>query len=109
MNALISGDMLTIKTANKSILNTEIELTQEFIQYILNNYKSGKIRRKELERFVPFKKVNALHQADSLLTKKQPCPAKNGCWQSIITTAEKIKNSDFSLAVSAIKKTAGNR
>lgn len=70
MNALITVDTLTIKTANKSISNTEIGLTQHFIQHILNNYKSVEIERKELERFVPFKKVNALYQSDSLLTKR---------------------------------------
>lgn len=127
MNALISVDTLTIKTANKSISTTEIGLTQHFIQYILNNYKSGEIKRKELERFVPFKKVNALYQADSLLTKKHKDNkyysdvnpsykllkdqlqkyydiAKNGGWQSITATAKKIKSGDSSQAVSAIKK-----
>lgn len=127
MNALISVDTLTITNADKSISNTEIALTQHFIQYILNNYKSGEIKRKELERFVPFKKVNTLYHADSLLTKKHKDNkyysdvnpsykllknqlqkyydiAKNGGWQSIPITAKKIKNGDFSHTVSAIKK-----
>src|SRR4051794_1589325 len=53
MNALISKDTLLIPQANKSISNTEITLTQHFIEYILNNYKSGEIKRKEMERFIP--------------------------------------------------------
>src|SRR4051812_17619592 len=70
MTALISVDTLTIKMVDKSIANTEMTLTQHFMQYILDNYKAGEIKRKELERFVPFKKEDAMYEADSLLTKK---------------------------------------
>lgn len=127
MNALISADTLTIKAPTPSIANTEISLTQHFIQYILKNYKSGEIKRKEMERFVPFKKEDALYHADSLLTKKHKDNkyysdvnpsykllkdqlqkyydiAKNGGWQPIEATAKKLKKGDSSLAVAAIKK-----
>ena len=127
MNALISVDTLSIKAADKSISNTEIALTEHFIKYFLNNYKSGEIKRKEMERFVPFKKDDALYHADSLLTKKHKDNkyysdvnpsykllqdqlqkyydiAKNGGWQPIEATAKKIKKGDSSLAVLAVKK-----
>ncbi len=127
MDVLISVDTLTIKAPTPSIANTEIALTQHFIQYILKNYKSGEIKRKEMERFVPFKKEDAMYYADSLLTKKHKDNkyysdvnasykllkdqlqkyyniAKNGGWQSVETTQKKIKKGDSLLAVSAIKK-----
>jgi murein L,D-transpeptidase YcbB/YkuD len=127
INAIISVDTLSIKAADKSISNTEIALTQHFIQYILNNYKSGEIKRKETERFVPFKKEDAMYLADSLLTKKHKDNkyysdvnpaykllkdqlqkyydiAKKGGWQPIEVTVKKIKKGDSSLAVLAIKK-----
>lgn len=127
MNALISVDTLEIKAVDKSIANTEITLTQHFIQYILKNYKSGEIKRKEMERFVPYKKEDAMYYADSLLAKKHKDNkyysdvnpsykllkeqlqkyydiAKNGGWPSIDATAKKIKKGDSSLAVLIIKK-----
>lgn len=127
MNALISIDTLTIKAPDKSIANTEIALTQHFIQYMLNNYKSGEVKRKEMERFVPSKKEDAMYLADSLVTKKHKDDkyysdvnpsykllkdqlqkyydiAKNGGWQPIDATAKKIRKGDSSLVVLAIKK-----
>lgn len=127
MNSLVSVDTLYVNASDKSIANTEITLTQHFIQYILNNYKSGEIKRKELERFVPFKKEDAMYEADSLLTKKHKDNkyysdvnpsykllkdqlqkyyeiAKKGGWQPIETNARIIKKGDSSLTVLAIKK-----
>lgn len=127
MNAMIIVDTLKIKAADKSVANTEIKLTQHFIQYLINNYKSGEIKRKEIERFVPFKKADALYLADSLLTKKHKDDkyysdvnpaykllkvqlqkyydiARNGGWQSVTTNAKRIKKGDSSLIVSALKK-----
>ncbi|WP_018615008.1 L,D-transpeptidase family protein [Segetibacter koreensis] len=127
MNALVSVDTLSVKASDKSIANTEITLTEHFIQYILDNYKSGEIKRKELERFVPFKKEEAMSLADSLLTKKHKDNkyysdvnpaykflkdqlqkyfdiAKKGGWQSVDAAQKKIKKGDSSLAISAIKK-----
>src|ERR671932_178347 len=70
MNRLVAVDTLAVSASDKSIANTEMSLTEHFIQYILNNYKHGEIKRKEMEKFVPYKKQDALFLADSLLTKK---------------------------------------
>jgi hypothetical protein len=70
MNYLVSEETLSVKDSDKSIANIELTLTSHFLQYILINYKQGEIKRKEMERFVPFKKEDALYLADSLLTKK---------------------------------------
>jgi murein L,D-transpeptidase YcbB/YkuD len=127
MNALVSAESLRVSASDKSMVNTEIMLTKHFIQYISNNYKHGEIKRKEMERFVPFKKEDALYLADSLLTKKHKDNkyyadvnpdykllkdklqqyydiAKKGGWQPIVSTKKIIKKGTSSPTVLAIKK-----
>lgn len=70
MDDLIAEDALSISASNKNYLNTEIRLTQHFIQYVMNQYEDGYVKRKEMERFIPRKKEDAMYLADSLLTKK---------------------------------------
>jgi len=70
MDRLIAEDQLSVNTKDKSFLNTELTLTQHFIQYILHNYEKGFVKRKEMERFIPRKKEDALQLADSVLNKK---------------------------------------
>ena len=70
MDNLIAEDQLSVNAKDKSFLNTELVLTQHFIQYILHNYEKGFVKRKEMERFIPRKKEDALQLADSLLNKK---------------------------------------
>jgi murein L,D-transpeptidase YcbB/YkuD len=70
MDNLIAEDELSVNASDKSFLNTELTLTQHFIQYILHNYAKGFVKRKEMERFIPIKKENTLELADSLLNKK---------------------------------------
>src|SRR4030095_2588740 len=70
MDRLIAEDQLSVSANDKSFLNTELTLTQHFIQYILHNYEKGFVKRKEMERFIPRRKEDALHLADSLLNKK---------------------------------------
>ncbi len=69
MNAIAAAENFAVNGADKALINTELKLTAHFILYILNNYKEGEIKRKEMERFVPFKKQDALYLADSLLAK----------------------------------------
>lgn len=70
MDNLIAEENLSVNASDRDFINTEITLTHHFILYILNNYEKGYIKRKEMERFIPFKKEGALHVADSLLNKK---------------------------------------
>ncbi|MDB5250519.1 MAG: L,D-transpeptidase family protein [Segetibacter sp.] len=127
MNYLISQETLTVSSSDKSSINTELTLTQHFIQYLVNNYKRGEIKRKEVERFVPYKKVDAMYLADSILTKKHKDNryyadinpaykalveqlqkyfdiAKSGGWQSITTAEKRITRGMSLAAVTAIKK-----
>lgn len=70
MDNLIAEEDLSVSASNKNYLNTEITLTQHFIQYMLSEYEGGYVKRKEMERFIPRKKEDALYLADSLLSKK---------------------------------------
>ena len=70
MNAFVSNEQLTVNPSDSNTANTEIALTDHFIQYILLNYKEGDIKRKEVEQFVPYKRKEILYLADSLLSKK---------------------------------------
>ena len=70
MDALTADDSLSVNDHDKKIIQTELTLTQHFIQYILHYYQKGFVKRKEMEHFIPVKKEDALKLADSLLTKK---------------------------------------
>jgi len=63
-------DGFPVSASDKNILNTELKMTQHFIMYALNNIEEGYVKRKEMERFVPVKKTDAIALADSLLSKK---------------------------------------
>lgn len=70
MDNLIAEDALSISASNKTYINTELTLTNHFIQYVINQYEDGYVKRKEMERFIPRKREDALYLADSLITKK---------------------------------------
>ena len=60
MDALVAEEKLSPSSSDKSYINTEFTLTQHFIQYVLTNYEKGYVKRKEMERFIPFKKLEPL-------------------------------------------------
>lgn len=70
MNRYLVADELSIKASDKTALQTELRLTLSLIRYVLQNVEKGYIKRKELERFVPFKRQDPFVLADSLLNKK---------------------------------------
>ncbi len=70
MDNLMADSNLQVRKNIKSIRNTELLLTERLIEYSLTNFEKGYVKRKELERFIPFKKENPLELADSLLNKK---------------------------------------
>jgi murein L,D-transpeptidase YcbB/YkuD len=127
MDYLLSEESLRVGAGDKSMINTEISVTSHFIKYILENYQKGEIKRKEMERFVPFKKAEAMYLADSLLTKKHKDNkyyadvnpaygllknqlqkyydiAKKGGWQSINSRQKTIKKGSSSPEILAIKR-----
>lgn len=125
MDALIVEENLTA-SASPRFIETELTLTQHFIRYMLNNYEKGYVKRKEMERFIPYVKRDPLEVADSLLTKKhkdgkyfedvhEPYRllkeklalyhgvVKNGGW-SQIPTVKSLKKGDSSATVTLIKR-----
>lgn len=126
MDAYILEDDLAPSASNKAFIETELTLTQHFLEYSLKNYEKGYIKRKEMERFVPRKRLDAMYLADSLLNKKHKddkyyedvneayrklkeqlgkyyaIQAKGG-WQPI-NVEKKLKPGDSSAAIASIKK-----
>jgi murein L,D-transpeptidase YcbB/YkuD len=70
MDDLIANDSLVVNSKDASTINTELLLTENFITFAQNNFEKGYVKRKEMERFIPFKKDDPIHLADSLLNKK---------------------------------------
>ena len=73
MHEYIGAENLKVTPTHKSVLKTELLLTENLIDYTKSNFKKGYVKRKEIEKFIPFVKENAIEQADSLLAelKKQ--------------------------------------
>jgi murein L,D-transpeptidase YcbB/YkuD len=127
METLTTEESLSVSASDKAYLNTELTLTQHFIQYMLNNFEKGYVKRKEMERFVPFKKDDVMFLADSLLTKKhkdnkyfedvhEPYKklkdelaryyniAKQGGWRPVTISGKSLKKGTSSPAVAEIKR-----
>ena len=127
MDNLVFDEDFKPNPSDKSFNKTELNLTQHFIRYMLNNYEKGYVKRKEMERFVPIKKQNALQLADSLLNKKhkddkyfedvnQPYKllkgqlgkyytvAKQGGWPVITTSKKTLKKGQSDAVVPTLKK-----
>jgi len=127
MDRLIGEEKLSVNEKNKDYINTELTLTRHFIQYVLHNYDKGYVKRKEMERFIPFNKTKAIELADSLLNKKHKDDkyfedvnepyhalkqqlkkyydiAKNGGWPQIHLSQKKLKKGISSPEIPLIKK-----
>jgi murein L,D-transpeptidase YcbB/YkuD len=128
MDRLTAEEELAVNASDKAFINTEITLTEHFIQYNLSAYESGYVKRKEMERFVPRKQEDAMQLADSILNKKHKDNkyfedinpsykalkqelaryydvAKNGGWPTIDTVIKKgLKQGLVSPQIAVIKK-----
>ena len=127
MDELIADTNLTVKPNDKSMITTELSLTEHFIRYSLNNYEKAYLKRKEMERFIPLKKVDAMDLADSLLEKKHQDNkyfeevnkaykelkdqlsiyvdiAKSGGWSKVTIDPKKVKKGSSSPAIATLKK-----
>jgi L,D-transpeptidase YcbB len=127
MDNLIAEEDLSANSNDKTFVNTELALTQHFIMYMLTNFEKGYIKRKEMERFIPFKKQDPMEVADSLLNKKHKdnkyfeevnepykllkehlkrylAVAKAGGWPQITASSKTIKKGSTQPIVSQLKK-----
>ncbi|MEP7319945.1 MAG: L,D-transpeptidase family protein, partial [Panacibacter sp.] len=121
------AENLEVTPQNKDLLKTELLLTEHFILHVLSNYEEGVVKRKEMERFIPIVKTDALQMADSLLTQKHKdnkyyedgnpmykalkeklqlytTAAKAGGWPVIASTATRLKMGSSSAGVLKLKK-----
>jgi len=126
MDALVAEESLSPR-ATADYINTELTLTEHFIKYVLNNYQKGYVKRKEMERFIPFKRQDPLSLADSLLNKKHKddkyfedvnAPykalkgqlakyynlAKTGGWPQISSSKKSLKKGASDPAIQMIKR-----
>ncbi|MCW3075302.1 MAG: L,D-transpeptidase family protein [Flaviaesturariibacter sp.] len=127
MDALIAEENPRFSASNKNTINTELTLTEHYLQYMLDAYEEGFVKRKEMERFIPIKKETAMYLADSLITKKhkdnkyfenvnQPynllkdqmakyyAIAQKGGWPTVTGTAKSFKKGASSPAIAILKK-----
>jgi murein L,D-transpeptidase YcbB/YkuD len=126
MDGIVEDSNFRVNPSDKSMVNTELLLTEHFIRYTLNNYEKGYVKRKEMERFVPIKKEDPITLADSLLNKKHKDEkyfenvnnaykllkdelsryvtiSKNGGWQTIPGDAKQLRKGS-SPAILLLKK-----
>src|SRR5436190_2766120 len=112
---------------NKKLLPLEMKLTEHFIRYFLDNTKKDYLKRKELEKFIPAVKTDAIHFADSLVNKTQHddqyfdevnkhykilkqylgnylAVQKGGGWPIVSTNAKILNKHKSSAALMALKK-----
>ncbi len=127
MDDLMTDDDLKVSSSDKSMVNTELQLTENLIDYTRSNYEKGYVKRKEMERFIPFKKADPIYLADSLLNKKHKdekyfsdineaykllkdqlekyvAIAKNGGWPSIAQNTKVFKTGNSSPEIADMKK-----
>src|SRR6185436_18607866 len=127
MDNLTAEEQLSVTSGDKSFLNTELTLTQHFIQYILHNYEKGFVKRKEMERFITRKKEDVLQLADSIVNKKHKDDkyfedvnpeysalkdqlskyldiAKEGGWPQISVTKKRLKKGEKAPEIAIIKR-----
>lgn len=127
MDALIAAESISFSSKDAKTVNTEFTLTQHFIQYMMSEFDGGYVKRKEMERFIPRKKEDALYLADSLLNKKHKDNkyfedvhkpygllkeqlgryieiVKAGGWQPIPAGTKSLKKGESAPVVAVVKK-----
>lgn len=127
MDNMIADSNFSVNSKDKSMINTELALTEKFIEYSLTNFEKGFVKRKEMERFIPVKKEDPMSLADSLYTKKHKdnkyfddvnnaykmlkaelgkyfTIAQKGGWQTLATEPKLYKKGVNSPMIAALKK-----
>lgn len=117
----------TIQPADPLILETELALTHQFLLYTYAAYAGRGINTKDLNWYIPRKKINPVGFLDSMLANKgknlssyEPVNRqynllkthllkyyeleKSGGWEPIIADKKAYRNGDSSLVIAAIKE-----
>lgn len=66
----LNQEKVIVSIRDSLLRDTEFGFTEHFIRYINSTYEKGYVKRKEQEKFIPIKKIDPVHMADSLLNKK---------------------------------------
>lgn len=78
-----------ITESNKKIKEMELSLTENLIRFSINTIDPGLIVRKEIERFIPIKKIEVMQLADSILSmesgKKKDFSDINGPYNDLLS------------------------
>lgn len=126
MDTLLNNDSLVVSRYDTSILNTELSLTNAYLQFYKTNRDKTLFASISPEKSIPVKKENAVTLADTLLAQKMDSSkdnkagnqyfllkqklqqynaiAKQGGWQTIVFTSKQIKKGTASPAILLIKK-----
>ncbi len=124
MPDITSADSLNIAASDTSFIKTELMLSEAFLRYMTKD--GTELSNEELQRYVPSKKDDIIHQADLVLSadgdggqnadankafkslkdqlKKYYDITKKGGWQSIAFNHKKIKKGIQSPLIPLIKK-----
>lgn len=117
----------TIQPADPLILETELTLTYQFLRYTYKVYAGGGINTKDLNWYIPRKKIDPVGFLDSMLINKgmnlasyEPVNRqynllkshllkyyeieKTGKWDPIVADKKSYKLSDSSITIAAIKE-----
>ena len=70
MDNLAAKDQLSVSAKDRSYIKHRTYPDATFHSVHLHNYEKGFVKRKEMERFIPLKKEDALQLSDSILNKK---------------------------------------
>ncbi len=124
MDTLLNTDSLVISRFDTSILNTELSLTNAYLQFYTSNRDKTQFASSPPEKAIPVKKQNAVMLADTLLHQhfdssanqissqylslKQKLQlydsvAKAGGWRTIVFTGKQIKKGNATPVVTLIK------
>lgn len=127
MQEFWADDHSGVSAADKSVVQTELWLTEAFMRYMQENYDQGAVKKKDLERFIPRKKEDLMKLADSFAAKRNTnsayeeandaykqlreelvkylAIAKNGGWPMVTPPGKKpYKRNSTDPAIPSIKK-----
>ncbi len=122
VDSLFEEDSISVSASDSIFVNTELTLTQQFLQFARNHPQQGLRNASTNTEFLPVKKVDAITLADSILRsdtnantnrpynllrqklEQYTSVAKQGGWQPITSISKQIKKGTSSPAVSTIKR-----
>lgn len=122
VDSLFEEDSLLVSASDSTFINTELTLTQQFLQFARTHPQQGLRNASTNTEFLPVRKFETNTLADSILRSDTNANAnrsynilrqkleqysniaRQGGWQPITSTSKQIKKGSSSPAISAIKK-----